>query len=633
MLRGIRNASSNWLGKIVMGVVMGVLILSFAVWGIADIFKGAGQSTVAKIGKTEISIEQFRTLYTERLQQIGRQFGRPLTQDQARAFGLDRQVLQQVVAETALDEQARRIGLVQSDAETMRAIVSDPNFRGPTGAFDPVRFQQTIRQYGFTEQRYLADQRKTSLRRQIAGTVIAGVEAPKTLVEALGRYQDEQRAVEYIKLGAAQAGTIEPPSPEALAAYYEDHKVQFRAPEYRQIAFLAMTPDELARWTTVSDADARKVYDETRAKYTTPERRQISQIVFPNAEEAQAARAKIEAGTSFEDLAKERGLSASDIDLGLMPKTGIIDPAIGNAAFALQANQVSQPVPGTFGVALLKVGRIEPGSQASYESVADAIKRELAVDRARAAIIDQHNKMEDLRGGGASVIESAQKLGLNAVTIEAVDRSGRTPDGTPVTGIPQGIDLIAPAFSSDVGVDNETLSVGGGYLWFDVLRVTPSRERPLDEVKDQVEARWREQQVTSRLRTRAAEIVQKLDTGGKFADEAATLGVPVETATGIQRSSTTAALPATAVEAIFRTEKDQVGQTQGASGNEWLIYRVTDVTVPPLDLASEEAKKRAAELQQRLADEQVGEYIARLESDIGTTINQSALAQVTGTAN
>ena len=102
MLRGIRKASSNWLGKIVMAVVMGVLIVSFAVWGIADIFKGFGQSSLAKIGKTEISIEQFSQIYTDKLQQLGRSFGRPLTSEQARAFGLDRQVLQQTIAEAAL---------------------------------------------------------------------------------------------------------------------------------------------------------------------------------------------------------------------------------------------------------------------------------------------------------------------------------------------------------------------------------------------------------------------------------------------------------------------------------------------------------------------------------------------------
>src|ERR1700759_4103058 len=130
MLRGLRKASSNWLGKTIMAVVMGVLIVSFGIWGIADIFRGFGQSTVAKVGGTEISVNEFRQLYTDRLQQIGRQFGRPLTMDQARAFGFDRQVLQQTIAEAAMDEETRRLRLGQSEADVMRAIYADPNFRG-----------------------------------------------------------------------------------------------------------------------------------------------------------------------------------------------------------------------------------------------------------------------------------------------------------------------------------------------------------------------------------------------------------------------------------------------------------------------------------------------------------------------
>src|SRR4030081_1547980 len=179
MLRGMRKASSNWLGKTIMAVVMGVLIISFGVWGIADIFKGFGQSTLATIGHTEISINEFRQLYTEKLQQIGRQFGRPLTTEQASAFRIDRQGLHQTIAEAALDEEARRLGLGQSDAETMRMIFSDPNFRGVGGAFDPSRFQATIRQFGFSEQRYVADQRRAGLRGPSARTISPALQTTK----------------------------------------------------------------------------------------------------------------------------------------------------------------------------------------------------------------------------------------------------------------------------------------------------------------------------------------------------------------------------------------------------------------------------------------------------------------------
>jgi peptidyl-prolyl cis-trans isomerase D len=628
----MRKASSNWLGKIVMATVMGVLIVSFGVWGIADIFRGFGQSTLAKVGHTEISTEQFRQIYTERLQQIGRQFGRPLTMEQARAFGLDRQVLQQTIAEAALDEEARRLGLGQSNDETMRMIFNDPNFRGVNGAFDPARFQTVIRQFGFSEQRFVAEQRRVSLRRQIAGTITAGLEPPKVLIEALARFQNEQRSIEYVKLDAAQAGTIDPPSPETLAAYFDDHKTQFRAPEYRKISFVAVTPEDVGKWTEVSDQDARKVFEQRRDALGTPERRQVSQIIFPNAEEAMAARNRIASGLSFEDLAKERGLNPSDVDLGLITKS-TMDPAIADAAFTLQSGDVSQPQQGKFGFALVKIGKIEPAVTPSYESVAAELKKQIASERARTKVAELRDKMEDERGGGASVVEAAQKLGLAAVTIDAVDRSGRGPNGQPAANIPRGLDVVSQGFGSDVGVDNDPIQFNGGYVWYDVVAITPSRERSLDEVRDQVEAKWRDDQITSRLRAKAADLVQRLEQGGKLAEVAAQAGSNVETASGLKRDASLPGLPAGATAAAFRTAKDGVGQTPDAGANAWIVFRVTDISVPPVDLASDEMKKLKETVKRGLTDEQVAEYITKLEAEIGTNVNQTAFAQVTGANN
>ena len=616
-----------------MALVMGVLIVSFAVWGIADIFRGFGQSTVAKIGHTEISVGQFRELYTEKLQQIGRQFGRPLTPEQARSFGIDRQVLQQTIAEAALDEEAQRLGLEQSDAETRRVILSDPNFKGTNGAFDPARFQAAIRQLGYSEQHYVADQRRVSLRRQIAGSISAGLEPPKVMIEALSRFQNEQRSIDYVKLEAAQAGTIEPPSPETLAGYFDEHKIQFRAPEYRKIVFVAITPEAIGKWTEVSDADARKLFEQRRDQLGTPEKREVSQIVFPNTEEAMAARNRLASGTSFDDLAKERGLKPADVDLGLVTKAEIIDPAVADAAFSLPSGEISQPVAGKFGVALLKIGKIEPGVEVSYESVAANLKKEIATERARKSVSDLRDKMEDARGGGASVAEAGQKLGLTPVTIDAVDRSGRLPDGQPAGNIPRGLDVVSQAFASDVGVDNDPIAFEGGYVWYDVLGTTPSRERSLDEVKNQVEAKWREDQIASRLRTKATEMVQKLDQGNKLADEAAAAGLKVETATAFKRDASLPNVPASVISAAFRTAKDASGQTAGAGDGEWVVFRVTDIIVPPIDFASDGIKKLKQALERSLTDEQIAEYVTKLESNIGTTINEAAFAQVTGANN
>ena len=631
MLRGIRKASSNWLGKAVMTVAMGALIVSFGIWGIADIFRGFGQSVLAKVGHTEISVNEFRQVYTDRLQQIGRQFGRPLTTDQARALGFDRQVLQQVLAEAALDGEARQLGLGQSDAETMRTIFTDPNFKGVGGSFDAQRFQAIIRQLGYTEPRYIADQRRVSLRHQLTSTLVAGLEPSKTLLEAISRFQNEERSIEYVRLTAAQAGTIDPPSPEALAGYFDEHKGQFRAPEYRKIAFVVITPDEIGKWSDVSDEDAKKLFEQHKDRFGTPEKRQVSQIVFPTMDDALSARSQIASGTSFEDLAKQHNLSV--VDLGLVGKSGVLDTAIADAAFSLPAGEVSQPVQGKFGAALVKIGTIQPAIEPDYASIAIDLKREVAIERGRAQVATLRDKMEDERGGGASVIEAAQKLGLAAVTIEAVDRSGAMPNGQPAPNIPPGLNVVSQAFNSDVGVDNDPIPYKGGYVWYDVLGITPPHDRTLDEVKAQVETRWREDQINDRLRTKATEMVQKLEQGGKLADEAASLGLQVATATGLKRDATSAGVPAGVIKAAFRTASDGVGQTPGPDGSEWFVFRLTGITVPPVDLASDDIKKLKETLKRGLSEEQISQYVTTLEKDIGTSINEDAVAQVTGANN
>jgi peptidyl-prolyl cis-trans isomerase D len=630
MLRGIRTASANWLGKAVMGVVMGLLIVSFAVWGIGDIFRGFGRSSLAKIGHTEIGIEQFRQIYNERLQQIGRQIGRPISPDQARALGFDQQLLGQIVAETALDERTRELGLGLSDAEIARRITEDPMFRGLNGQFDSGRFQQIIRSAGYTEVRYATEQRKVSLRRQLAETISGDVAAPKTMADLVNRYSGEERAIEYVVLTRAQAGDIPAPTPEELSRYFAEHKILFRAPEYRKATIIALSVAEALPWVTVSDADVKARYEDQRTRYVTPERRQVLQIVFPNADEAKAASERLAGGMTFSALAAERGLKESDIDLGMVSKQGMVDRAIADAAFALNPGEVSQPVQGRFGTAIVQVTKAEPERVRPYEEVAPEIKGELATARAREEIQARYNKIEDERAGGAQLAEVAQKLGLKGNTIEAVDRSGRDPDGNAVQ-LPAGIDILSNVFASDIGVENDPLQLpGGGYVWYDVAGITPSRERTLDEVKDRVEARWRDDQIAERVKNKAKEFADKLNGGATMQQLAAADGLKVETATALKRSKSSEAISAATSDEVFKTAKGAVGVAEGQNATERVVFRVTDIVIPKLDPASTDAKRIEDELKRSLTDDLLGQYLERLKNDIGVRINQAALRQAIG---
>jgi peptidyl-prolyl cis-trans isomerase D len=609
-----------------MGVVVSVLVVSFAIWGIGDIFRGFGRSTFAKIGRTEVTIEQFRTIYTDKLQALGRQVGRPITLEQARTLGIDRQITRQIIDEMLLDERVRTLRLGISDAEIARRIMQDPSFQ-LNGQFDRQRLVQLLRDAGFTEQRYVAEQRRTLLRQQLIGTIAGAPIAPTAMVEAVDRFQNEQRTIEYVLFDRSQAGEVAAPAADVLAQYFEPRKAQFRAPEFRKVLIVALVPAERARWIEISDEDLKRAYEERKVRLATPERRQIQQMVFPQAEDARAAAERIAKGETFEALAKERGLTDKDIDLGNVTRAAMLDRAVADAAFALKEGEVSRPVQGRFGTVLLRVTKIEPEKAPTFEEAAEQLRTDLANEKAKAEVTAIYDKVEDERSLGKPLTETAETLKLAARTVE-MDRLGRDPSNQPIANLPQQQRLIAGVFASDIGTDNDPLQVDGGYVWYEVSGITPERDRTLDEVKDQVETRWREDEVANRLRTKAAAFLDKVKSGTTLAEAAAADSLKVETRAGIKRNSTTPPLSERTLDAIFRTAKDAFGSAPAEQPAEQLVFRVTDVVEPTTDLASEENKRLRGAINNAMLGDVQAEYTQLLEREIGVTINERALQQV-----
>jgi peptidyl-prolyl cis-trans isomerase D len=628
MLRGLRQASNNWIGRILMGIVLALIAGVFVLWGIGDIFRGFGRSTVARIGSTEITVEQFRQIYNDRLQQLGRQLGRPITPDQARALRLEEQLAKQLISEGALDQRARQLRLNLSDDEIARQIMNEPAFKNTSGQFDPGRFQIYLRNSGNNEGRFAAERRRLTLRREVADMVTAEVTPPKAIGDAVNRYENEQRAIDYVVIDREKAGEVAAPTPEQIAAYFEEKKAQFRAPEYRSVVMLSVTPADIAKAADVSDADAKQYYEANKGRFGTAEKRQVEQIPFPNAEEAAVAAERLQKSEiTFAALATERGLTEKDIDLGLVTRAGLVDRPVAEAAFALPEGGTSAPVQGQFGVRLVHVSKIEPEQIKKFEEMAPEIKQAIAVDRARAEISARHDKIEDERAAGSKLTEIATKLGLTARTIE-VDQSGKDPAGQPVSGLPSGVNVVANAFSSDVGVENEPLQIaGGGYVWFDVAGVTRSRERKLDEVRGAVEQRWRDDQIAERVKAKATALLDRIKTGTSFADAAAAEGLSVKTTFGLKRAGTNM-LPPQAVDAVFRAPKDGTGSANGAGPTEQVVFHLTDISVPAFNAVSFEAKRVEDAMRQSLTDDLLTQYVARLQSEFGANINMNALRTV-----
>jgi peptidyl-prolyl cis-trans isomerase D len=630
MLGAIRNAAQGVIGKAIMTVVMGLIIVSFVIWGVGDMLRGFTTSTVASVGGAKISAQDYRMVYQRTLQQYQRQLRRPLTNDEAREIGLDRAVLQRLVSEAAVDEEARKLGLDISDEALREMITTNPNFRDKSGAFDPALFANAMRDMDTNERGFVSDLRKQSLRQFIVAALTTGIATPKAEVAAEADYEGQTRSVDYFALPAAAAGEIAAPSEDALKAFYNDRKSSYRAPEYRAMNILALEPETIANPADVSDADAEAAYAKIAgkdAKFGSPEKRDLQQILFPNEADADAAEAKIKAGAGFDDIVKERGLKTEDTELGETTKDAMLDSAEGDAVFTLPQGGVSSVLKSQFGPVIVRVKSITPSSIKPFAEVADEVKRQVSASRAGDKIQALHDKIEDERVSGKTLIEAAKAVGLTAQSIPAVDARGGDPKSASVN-LPDKAELLRAAFASDVGVDEAPLNTkDGGFVWFMITKIDPAHDLTFEEAKPEVEQQWRAEEVDKALAGKADDLVKQLSAGASVAQLAKSAGQEARSAVDIHRDEQTT-LPAAVVAAIFRQPADGAGSAAAADGR--VVFKITADRTPPVDFADARVKAIASQLDNSTRESLLDQYVEALRLELGVVVNQGALQSAEG---
>jgi peptidyl-prolyl cis-trans isomerase D len=627
MLSGIRKHAGGWVTQIFLGI----LVISFAVWGVADIFRGFRADSITRVGSTDITARSFAQQYDIALRSVSRQIGRNLTPQQAQQFGIPSQVLSQLVSQATLDDAARRMNLGISNPELARQIAADPTFKGPSGTFDRNYFSQVLRANGYDENHYVADRRQIAVRQQIGEALVGGAEVPTPYLKAFQEFSAEQRAIAYLILPASVAGAVPEPTDAELTAYFEANKAAYKAPEYRALSVIRLTPADIAKPEEVSDEDAKKSYDANLAKYTAEEQRKISQIVFTDQADADKAAADLAAGKTFDDLAAARNLKPGDTDLGLITRDHFADMTVGDTAFSLPAGSVSGVINGQFGPVILRVDSVQPKVVKTFDEVKAELKQQIATQRAAEEITNQHDMIEDERAGGATLAETAAKYGLKPIAIPAVDATGKGEDGKPVADLPGGNDLVNAAFQSDVGIENDPIQIDNrtGWAWYEVTNVTPARDRQLSEVKDRVVADWKEKQVDDRLVAKANEIRDRLAKGEQIASIAAELSLQMQTADKLTRNTQASELlPAAAVSAAFDGPKGYAAVTPGTAPDTQIVLLVTDSVVPPFDANGTGMAEVKKQLGMQIANDVLAQYIAEMQNSLGVTINQAALQQV-----
>lgn len=629
MLDSLRNAAQT---RVVKGL-LALLILSFMVWGGQTLMVPNTPNAVVTVGDVKVSASDFRLAYERQVALLSRQLGTPLSRQQAQAFGVENQVYAQLVAGAALDQLATDMNLGLSEDRLARLIGEDPAFHGANGQFDRLTFSSVLRNAGLTEQDYINNRSQVAVRSQIVDALTDGYTAPKVLVDAIGKYRHETRTIDYLLLSNANIDAVKTPGDDVLAPWFESRKANYRAPEYRKISYIKLEPEDLAAPDAVTSEELRADYEKRKESYRTPATRTVEQLTFPSREAADAAAAKLAAGTSFDDLVKAEGKTSADVLLGDFTKERMPDAKIADAAFAVAQDGGTTPVvEGAFGPVILRVTNIRPDAVRSFDEVKEELRKEIALDAAREQLVGLHDKIEDERAGGVTVKEIAEQLKLKLVTVDAVDASGKDQNGDDVKDLPEPRALLQEVFKADVGTDTLAVNIGrDGSAWFDVEEIIPARDRTLDEVRDEVAADWTAEQQRAALAAKAKELKERIEKGAKLADIASELGLVVESKTGLTRATNDATLSPAAVIAAFGGPNGHVANAPGIGGDGQVLMQVTAVEEKaPADALDNDSSQIEA-IARASGDDILDQMVSTLQTAYGVSINQSlaetALAQ------
>ncbi len=595
MLNRLRKGVKSLTAK----VLIVLLVISFAVWGIGDIFSFRLDARVAQVGETEVSAQRFADALARQQNRISRQRGELVTFEQLRQGGVAGAVLDGLIRDAAFAEELDAFGLAAPDDAVAGEIRSEPAFQGPGGQFSRQYYELALQQQGMTAQEF------EELTRTLLGQDIlveaarAGAVPPPGVAQRIAAYRNERRSVNMLTLDAEMAPDPGTPGPDELRSFYEANEDMFTEPERRWGEYLHVDPANLSEEFRPSEDEVRAAYEENKAGYTTADRRVVEQITFPERVAAETAVSNLLAGNAtFESLAEQQGLSAQEVSLGEVTRDDLPDAA---AALVFDADEpgILGPVELPAGFAVYRVREIREGGTAPFEEVRGEIADRLAQDALLTRAPEIANEIEELRAAGNSMREIGQKTAATHGSFDGLAQDGTLAGGGEAEGL-----LARQAFIDEVftALDAEERSIveteRGGYFVVMVRRIEPSRVLALEEVRERAIAAWRDEQRIEALQERAAEITARLGEEASIWDVGEEIGAEVSSVGPFTRLGAPDSVPQPLVEKIFRAASGDGVFAPAGDGGAVVVAQVASVNMP----APAQIEEQSAELEGVLAD-------------------------------
>ena len=542
MLDKLREGAQGKVAK----VILGLIILSFALAGVGSYLNGPARTAPATVNGNDISAPALENAYRNERARVESQMGEAFNQlaanpDYMKQFR--RGVLDRLIDQALIDDKARSLGLRVSDEQIKQAIVAMPEF-AENGKFSNDRYLQLIRRAGMTPEMFRDSLRQDMVRQQLMGAVLGSEFALKGEAEQLDRLYNQTRDLRLIRLAAsAYVDGIEVSDAE-VEQFYKANSARFMNDETVKVDYLLLDAANLGKNIKVTEQDAQDYYDQHQDLFQRPERRQVAHILIPFGKDEKAAEqkaeavlAKAKAGDDFAALAKADSSDTFSAkkggELDWFEK-GVMDPAFEKAAFALaKAGDLSAVVKSPFGFHIIKLLAVEPAKTKPFVDVmSDTIAR-LQSEKAKEQFFAEQQKMAD------SSFENPDSLDLTA---EAMGLQVQSTGYFSQADAPAPLNdpkVLSVAFSEQLRDDNTNSDVielaDGKALVLHIMGHQPKAAKPLAEVKEQVITAIKHDKASEVARGKAQGLLDKLKAGETVQADLTALGLKVDTHTGVSR--------------------------------------------------------------------------------------------------
>lgn len=624
MLHMIRRGVKSIFAQILLGL----LVISFAIWGIGDIFVGGSDGAVATVGDTDVSANRYADSLVRLQRTLSQQRRQAVSLAELRQSGIADAALAGLLRDAAMREELDRLGIAVPASAVREAIVRNPAFQDGQGGFSQFLYQSRLNEAGYSPQAFEAATRESLATQLLGGVAAPVVAAPPGAAEAIAAYRGESRTVDFVRLTPDMAPDPGAPDDATLAAYFAANAQAFVEPERRSGVYLHTDLARIAEETVPTDAEVRAEYDAHKDRYSREPAREVEQLVFPDMTAAEAAAERIESGAaSFAEIAAEQNVSVDELSLGRVTRADL-PPVTADAVFATEETGLAGPVEGPFGAMLLNVTAVEPGGVAPFDEIAPRVREQLAQLRARDLVVQKANAIDDLRAGGTALAEIAGQVpGVELVRFQGLDAQGHAAVGAPP---PLAAD---PAFIAelDAAMDGEERDLiqlsDGSYALVLVEAIVDSHTPELSEIREQVAEAWAEEQRVLALEARATELAGRI-AGEGLATVAEEEGLDAPQSLGFTRESVPEELTPALADAVFAAGPgDPV--TGRRAGGDAVLLGVVSAVVP---LAGAELATRTAAIDAALLEslerDQLDYFGRALEQVYGATVNQEMIVSV-----